>query len=294
MLRAVLSSSMSAADWVPQVWPYLALVSCWADGPSAVYARELQRRLGHIEIQAKGLLATEAFVSIPRVGRPGAALAVRSHFFEFQPASAHNGSPSGSLLLANELEEGREYRIVVTTEGGLYRYQLQDQVVVVGFENETPLVRFVGKADSTSDLVGEKLNAAHVQSVLDSAFAECGLDPTFAQLTAEAGAKPYYVLQFTVIAAEADRIKREKLRQAVERRLCENPAYAYARKLGQLSQLRIECLSERSAAARTNEYLATRLQSGQRLGDIKPAPLAMFVAKNGPTKNPRRESSSSE
>jgi hypothetical protein len=277
VLREVFSS-MTATDWTPQIWPSLALVSCWADGPSAAYARELQRRLGGVEIQAKGLLATEAFISIPCVRKGKAALAVRCHFFEFQSASADHALPSDALLLAHQLEQGREYRVVVTTEGGLYRYQLRDQVVVVGFENEAPLLRFVGKTDSTSDLVGEKLKAAHVQSALDSAFAECGMQPSFAQLAAEAGAIPCYVLQLTVAGAEAEQIMQGDLTRAVERRLCENPAYAYARKLGQLSQLKIEFLSERDATARTNEYLATRLAAGQRLGDIKPAPLVMRSA----------------
>ena len=60
---------------------------------------------------------------------------------------------------------------MVTTGGGLYRYQLHDEVEVVDFENECPLVRFVGKSDRVCDLVGEKLADAHVRGALERIFA---------------------------------------------------------------------------------------------------------------------------
>jgi hypothetical protein len=274
LLRAVFAGSQRAADWMPQVWPRLAILSCWADGPSAAYARELRTKLGGIEVQAKGLLATEAFISIPRVAQVAPALAVHSHFFEFQPAGSMNET-SAPPLFAHELQAGREYRVVVTNGGGLYRYQLQDQVLVVGFEKETPLLRFVGKADSTCDLVGEKLNAAHVQSALDDLFQEFGLRPKFARLVAESAARPRYLLQLSEPEIEIRSELIEKIRDAVERRLYENPGYAYARKLGQLSRLGVELVNDEQAAALTNEFLDERLRAGRRLGDIKLPTLVM-------------------
>jgi hypothetical protein len=276
LMRAIFAKSERAADWIPQVWPSLALVSCWADGPSAVYANELRNRVGGVEIQAKGLLATEAFVSIPRVSQGAPVLAVRSHFFEFQPADAVSASSYDRQLLADELTVGREYRVIVTTSGGLYRYQLHDQVLVVGFEKQAPLLRFVGKADSTSDLVGEKLSAAHVQSVLDAVFQQFGLNPAFARLVADPSAKPGYALQISV--AECSAAVLEKVLNAVEQRLCENPGYAYAREVGQLSHLTIDSIDEERAASITSEHVVGRLRTGQRLGDIKPSPL---VVRNG-------------
>ena len=45
-----------------------------------------------------------------------------------------------------------------------------------------PLLRFLGKADRVSDLVGEKLAEQHVRVVLDRLFAGHGLAPRFALL----------------------------------------------------------------------------------------------------------------
>jgi len=54
----------------------------------------------------------------------------------------------------------------------------------------------------------------------------------------------------------------------VERRLCENPQYAYARRLGQLKALRllpVQGLFE--------QYAKVQMERGARLGDIKPVAL---------------------
>ena len=48
-----------APDDIRAIWPDLALVSCWADGPSRAPAQYLAERLGGVALQRKGLLATE-------------------------------------------------------------------------------------------------------------------------------------------------------------------------------------------------------------------------------------------
>src|SRR5262249_25945009 len=111
-----------------------------------------------------------------------AALALRSHFFEFGEWPQEPTEPPDKIRLAHELEVGRCYEVIVTTGGGLYRYRLGDLVEVTGFENECPLIRLVGRADRRTDLVGEKLSELHVQSVLQRVFARYGLTPRFAMV----------------------------------------------------------------------------------------------------------------
>jgi hypothetical protein len=105
------------------IWPRLRLISCWADAHAALHAESLRQFLPRVPIQPKGLIATEAFVTLPFAGRH--PLAVLSHFFEFV-------DHRGDALLAHELKTGAEYRVVVTTGGGLYRYCMQDRVRVDG------------------------------------------------------------------------------------------------------------------------------------------------------------------
>lgn len=238
-LRAILLQPELGSNWAQDLWPDLALVSCWKDGPSSVYAAQLQHQLPGVEIQPKGLLSTEAFVSLPLLGLAGASLAIRSHFFEFQAVDS-TGEPLGDVTqLAHEVELGGQYRVVVTTSGGLYRYQTMDQVRVIGFYNQAPLLRFVGKCDCTSDLVGEKLNAAFVQSVLERTLAKLDIVAQSVELSPQCREQPYYLLRLVDNRLAQNHQLREQLRAEVEAALRDNSHYAYAIDAGQLGRLKI-------------------------------------------------------
>jgi hypothetical protein len=272
-LRRVFSGAENVSQCISNIWPSLSLVSCWADGPSFAYANHLRGLLPGIEIQPKGLLATEAFVTFPLIEEPAPALAIRSHFFEFQPIDRAAGESTSRPLLAHELERGRRYRVVVTNGGGLYRYHLNDAAEVAGFRDQVPLLTFVGKTDDVSDLVGEKLHAAQVQTVLRVALRELGLTPTFVQLRAERSERAHYRL----LIADANAVKNpqmlERLRCLVEEGLNANPAYRYARCIGQLGAIEVESLDHECAQRDVAAQIADSVASGRRSGDIKPAVL---------------------
>ena len=179
-----------------RLWPRLRLVSCWADGHAERYAAELARLFPQARLQGKGLLATEGVVSFPLTGYAGAALALRSHFFEFLPADAQQGSVTGDLpVLAHQLETGGCYAVVLTTGGGLYRYQLHDLVEITGRHGACPLLRFLGKGSHISDHFGEKLNERHVQGALDTLLARFAVAAAFAMVALEgADGGPAYTL----------------------------------------------------------------------------------------------------
>ena len=270
-LRQVFSGTVDVSQCIKVIWPQLAFVSCWADGPSLAHANNLRQYLPGIEIQPKGLLATEAFVSMPLVSCAAPALAIRSHFFEFLPMRTAADISTTRPLFAHELVAGDYYHVIVTTGGGLYRYQLHDTVEVVGFKGEVPLLRFVGKTDDVSDVVGEKLAAAQVEAVLQTAFRELQLRPTFAQLRVDESFPPRYVLQISESELLENSALQTRLRNAVEAGLHANSGYKYARAVGQLQPLAIELLNQRQAEEVTEQAVAERVASGQRLGDIKPA-----------------------
>ena len=238
-----------------QLWPNLKLISCWQDANSVGPAAQLQSLFPQAQVQGKGLIATEAFVSLPLTARDGSALAIRSHFFEFLPES------SGDSLLAHQLERGARYTVVVTTGGGLYRYALGDQIEVTGRLGQCPLLRFLGRQNHVSDWFGEKLNEAHVARALQEVFQSLGISPIFAMLACDTNPPPAYVLHIESNAPE------EALTRAaatIESKLRENFHYNYARQLGQLTPLRAQRIQN---AAQT--YIAEALRNGQKLGGIK-------------------------
>lgn len=250
-VRACFLSGIHPTDYA-SIWKQLALISCWADGASETYAKELQSKFPHVTLQPKGLLATEAFVSFPLIGKSGGALAVTSHYFEFL-------TDSGDVFPAHQLEKGKNYSVVVTTGGGLYRYQLNDIVEVTGFYGQVPCLRFIGRADRVSDHFGEKLNEQFAANVLDRLFAKHSLSPAFFMLAPEDDNGFRYVLYIegrgcgSGLAGELD----DALRA--------NFHYDYCRKLGQLEAAQVVPVIR---GAET--YLHACQARGQKLGDVKP------------------------
>jgi hypothetical protein len=240
-------------DAPTQIWPKLGLISCWGDAHAALSLPELARAFPGVEIQPKGLIATEGFVTIPFRG--AWPLAIRSHFFEFLQEDG------GSPCFAWELEEGRVYSVVLTTGGGLFRYRLEDRVRVEGFLERTPSLRFLGKEGHVSDLRGEKLHESFVAGVLARVLT--GITPQFAMLAP--GRDAGYVLFL-----ETDTAPPADLAARLDDELSANPHYRLCRTLGQLAAVRIRRL-ESGAYAR---YLHRCRQRGQRWGDVKPLALS--------------------
>ena len=268
-IRAAFTAGGEPGAVHARIWPRLRLVSCWTDGHAAVYAPEVGRLFPQARLQGKGLLATEGVVSFPLIGHAGAALAIRSHFFEFLPADSGQGTVTGGLpLLAHQLETGGCYAVVITTGGGLYRYQLHDLVKVVGHHGACPLLHFLGKGAHISDHFGEKLNGYHVQGALDTLLERHAVRPAFAMVALEAEAGRHAYALFVEAQGPSDEILR-RLGAELETALQENYHYRYCRELGQLDALKVFRIEGSGLEA----YLSVCQARGQRAGDIKPTAL---------------------
>lgn len=233
------------------LWPRLGVISCWGDAHSKFGFAELQRRFPRTPLQRKGLLATEAFVTIPCAGKH--PLAIESHFFEF-------AGEDGRVHLAHELRDGETYEVIVTTSGGLWRYRLADLVRVNGLLNATPALEFLGRSGNVSDLCGEKLSETFVAAAIQRVAATLG-QPEFAMVAPEtpAGAAPHYALFLSGVARPTD------WQRQLETELSGNPHYSYCRQLGQLGELRV---SEVAPGA-GEMFLRREAAAGKRLGEIK-------------------------
>ncbi|TAK11643.1 MAG: GH3 auxin-responsive promoter family protein [Anaerolineae bacterium] len=252
--RAQALATISPMEY-EKIWPALKLISCWADGPSSLYVDRLRDNFPGTAFQGKGLIATEALVSFPLLGLDGAVLSINSHFYEFIPTEG------GEPLLAHQLSKGQSYYVVVTTGGGLYRYQLHDVVRVVGFWEQLPCFQFVSKADHISDWFGEKLDERFVAQIARDIFAEYGIEPIFALLAPEDDPEGFlYVLYLESQFAP------EGLAGRLDQALRSNFHYDYCRKLGQLAALRVVQVSNGAS-----NYLRGCEARGQRLGNIKPS-----------------------
>lgn len=262
-LRSLLRESPGPA-FFEQVWPNLKIISCWTHGPSEIYAENLRRLLPQVEIQGKGLVATEAFISLPLHEEKEPVLAINSHFFEFQDPA------SGRICLAHEVAPGSTYRVIVTTGGGLYRYFMGDLVQVTGFIQNTPCLRFIGREGNVSDLFGEKLQGVFVTNVVRRTLAQQGLTPRFFLLApAKDGVSNtgYALFLETESIPDPGRLVRD-----LENGLAESFHYGHCRRLGQLAQARVFQIDHDSERAET-VFEREMISRGLKAGDIKPLPL---------------------
>jgi len=232
----------------------VAVISCWDQAASRPYADTLRERFPRARVQGKGLLATEGVVTIPLEGLPMPVLAIDSGYFEFRDDAGH-------CLEASDVAVGREYEVLMTTEGGLYRYAIGDRVRVYGFAGEAPTLEFLGRGETASDLCGEKLTEAFVLSAL----APLGL--RFMLLAPTDLPRPGYALYLD--AEEASAEDSPRIAKLADRALERNPQYAQARRLGQLAPVAVSrCVRPLAAWTRA------QLQRARRLGDIKPPVLS--------------------
>jgi len=230
------------------LWPLLDTISCWTSASAAPFARRLQSLFPGVQIQGKGLLATEGVITIPLCDQPYPALAVESGYYEFI-------DDAGTSCVCTEVITGAEYEVVLTTHSGLYRYRLGDRVRIRGWIGEAPALEFIGRGASCSDLCGEKLGEPFVNAQLESIEGF--------RLLAPAPNPPLrYILYLD--AGEHGEDSARDLARRLDEGLRANPQYEYAARLGQLAP--VDSVRVHRPLERYHRYLSGK---GQRLGDIK-------------------------
>ncbi len=243
------------------IWPGLTTISCWTDGSAKMFVNRLKEKFPEIEIQGKGLLATEGIVSFPFQKLDGKILSIRSHFFEFIDYQTQD------VKYSWELEKGKFYTVIITTSGGFYRYNLHDIVEVTGFYNGVPLLRFCGKEDLISDYRGEKLNEFFVRDCVDLIIKPLNLNPDLLRFRPVEKKTFQYELEI-YLGKTIKLTELTDLEKKLEQLLCKNIHYKYARDIGQIDPVRIKIL--KSDKKILEKYIKELSQNRNKLGIIKP------------------------
>ncbi len=210
-------------------WPNLELIECWKSGAVKIHLRELPQYFGDIFVRDFGCLSTEARASIPMGdSSAGGVLAINTNFYEFIPKE-DMAKRQKRFLLCNELSKGREYFIIVTTPGGLYRYNIDDIIMVRGFFNNTPMIEFVQKGLNAVSVMGEKLYESQINEAVNRAADKNKLLLEFFCAFAQPGKPPRYVFLAEFHGSVSSTGKRELLRSVEEELRIENAEYKYVR-----------------------------------------------------------------
>jgi hypothetical protein len=182
-----------------ELWPKIAGLLSWKGGSAPFYRAQLEAAFPGRSIMDYGYIATEGGFSIP-LSPEGAAgvTAVSGHVLEFIREDAFD--PGAPALLADELEVGRRYRVVITGSHGLYRYDINDVVECVGHLGRTAEIQFVHKGGNMLSITGEKVGERHVAEASARAEAECGVVLVGLSVAIDPKDPPRYLF-----AAELDR-----------------------------------------------------------------------------------------
>lgn len=231
-----------------KLWSNLKLISCWDAANSGDGAKGLQLQFPNVFVQGKGLLATEAPMTIPLIEANGYVPVLDEVFFEFE-------DDQGCFYQLHELSVGQKYTIILSQKGGLYRYRIGDRIRVSGIYHHTPCFEFLGRQEAISDLVGEKLQESFVCDIL----AQLNIPETCFKSLVPVANPPHYILLLDQVV-ESPQILAKNLDIA----LSQSIQYQRARLLDQLAPPQV------FISSKIPELLALyRVRSGSIWGGVK-------------------------
>lgn len=216
-------------------WPGLSVLAVWTGGSAGAYLPQLKPFYGDLPVRDHGLSASEGRMTIPLASETASGvLDITSHFFEFVPETEDPLSTT-QILTADQLEEGQNYFILLTTPSGLYRYHICDVVRCTGFYQSTPLIEFLHKGAHISNLTGEKITESQVVAASRDASAQTSVEPGQYSVIPQWGEPPCYQFLFeetAALPAESLTIFLEQFDRLLQESNCE---YAEKRQSGRLA-----------------------------------------------------------
>jgi len=145
------------------------------------YRKSFAKLLGKEVYFLETYLASEGFLAFQRdKGRDMVLVLDAGIFFEFIPFDQANFTPEGQLkekpqtLLLDEVEEGREYAIIISTCAGAWRYLIGDTIRFTN-KKEAEMV-ITGRTKHFLSLCGEHLSVDNMTKGINQVSEELGID----------------------------------------------------------------------------------------------------------------------
>lgn len=247
------------------LWPRLQVISCWDQARAAGDAARLRTLFPRVDVQGKGLLATEGIVTLtwPDGRHVAASLSHTLHFRAY--SEADDAVADDALIPLDGVRKGGVYTVFLSTGNGSELYPLNDVVRCSGFLVQTPCFDFLYRSGGVCDLRGEKLHTGQAERLIAELERRFALF-SFAMLIPARTLDRYIFLYDCAAPPDPAR-----LADAVEEILKRNIYYNDARCKGQLKPVELRFRPGAMAAFRA-------LKSGVS-GGVKPPPL--FIPPDG-------------
>jgi hypothetical protein len=165
---------------IHEIWPNLAF---YVHGGVAMepYKKGFAKLLGKPITYIETYLASEGFLAYQsRQDADGMRLAINDNiFFEFVPFDDKNFDAEGNMqdnaqaLMLHEIEENKDYAILISTNAGSWRYAIGDTVRLVNrAQNE---IIITGRTKHFLSLVGEHLSVDNMNKAIEMASTQLNI-----------------------------------------------------------------------------------------------------------------------
>jgi hypothetical protein len=245
---------------IHEMWPNLAF---FVHGGVSFepYKHGFEKLLGKPISYVETYLASEGFLAWQdKQGAKGMKLSFNQHiFFEFVPFDDINFDADGEMienpetLLIHEIEEGKDYAILISTVAGTWRYLIGDTIKFIDKANAEIII--TGRTKHFLSLVGEHLSVDNMNKAIQLVSEELNLSiPEYCVTGEPAGS---FFAHHWYIACDQN-ISEGVLANKIDEKLIElNDDYAIERKSA-LKEIRISVLKE--------ETFMTFLKSKGKIG----------------------------
>ncbi len=253
-----------------RIWPNLSWAYGMIGSNLKVYIDKLRKSIGDIPMHNMGFAAAEGFFTMPtELDVHDGVLLPHCLFFEFIPVNDDEEDPDESAkpLLISDLEVGKKYEIIVTNFSGLYRYRMEDVVVVTRMYNNTPELEFLYRRNLGMNLANEKTSTEMVDAVVRDLSTEMDNEFIGHSLYADHSTNPPRYCMLLEPKKPVSEEERQKYIQIVDDKFSEfNEKYFKYRRWGMINTPEVLFLKEKTYWD-YREYLRSQ---GKVLNQIKP------------------------
>lgn len=165
---------------IHDMWPNLAF---YVHGGVAMepYKKGFEKLLGKPITYIETYLASEGFLAYQnRQGSVGMHLALNNNiFFEFVPFDDNNFDSDGNMIdepetfMIHEIEENKDYAVLISTNAGAWRYAIGDTVRLIDKERSEIII--TGRTKHFLSLVGEHLSVDNMNKAIEMASEELNI-----------------------------------------------------------------------------------------------------------------------
>jgi len=174
-----------------EIWPNLCLVQCFKYPFNYFYLDTLIQKIGkEISIRDAGINASEGRITLCLEKDNDYGTPLPHIFYEFQEYGKKNVKP----ITLDKLEKNKKYVLIITTSDGLYRYNMEDIIIVKDFKNKLPLLQFYDR-DKYLNIAGELSSEVSLVAVMKKVLNEQKISVThftFAPYVQDFKEKPRY------------------------------------------------------------------------------------------------------